>query len=125
MFHSKHHQCVFFEELYGQAGCASASSALPPPRSSSSSSSRVVNKCGAVSQTADSSRRRPAETGASSFPQPLCSHYAFTVRHPQRALLPPACLPATRTHTHTRASTLPQLSHWICFNKRARNGNVA
>lgn len=47
---------VNVEALLGrQADCASASSAVPPL-----SSSRVVNKCGAVSQTADSSRRRPA-----------------------------------------------------------------
>lgn len=44
-------------ELLPQAGRASASSAFPP---CSSRSSSVVNKCGAVSQTADSSRRRPA-----------------------------------------------------------------
>lgn len=74
-----------YEELGRQAERASASSALPPP-----SSSRVVNKCGAVSQ---SSRLQQEETGLNRCEQ-----------------LPTAALLSLRIHCATPQSLLQACS---------------
>lgn len=91
------------------AGRASASSALPPP-----SSRRVVNKCGAVSQTA--ARLQQEETGLNRREQlptaaPLGSHYAFTVRHTAAATPSRPRPPATGHSSSPPASASRGITH--------------
>lgn len=119
-FHSKHHQCVviFWRAVWTGRVCFCQLS-TPSPSQQQQSCGKQVRSC------QSNGRLQQEETGRNRCEQlptaallSLRIHCATSAAGATTASLP-CLLPA-----HTHIYTLPQLSHWICFNKRARNEDV-